>query len=428
MRVLSSRQIPDSVIIPPGRLLLAFSGGSDSLFLMYVLSRLAAERTEAVYVDHAIRPRPELEAEIALNMANAAKLGIPLRVERIGDGEIAKLSRLKGTGTEAAARELRYSVLRSIAENEGFDHILTAHHREDQVETVLMRMLHSSPFYSYQGILREDGLIFRPLLSVPKREIMEGLEASSLRWSEDSTNSDTGYLRNSVRHGILPFVSEAARESIAAIAASAAELRRRFPPVKVVSGYYSAIERSSFLSAFPMRQEEAIYSALSAAGQNGRVPRSLVRDIVRNAEKGTGHMEAGEALIYFSRTDIKVYPRLDDFAVDFSTLIHGGVIKPSGLRLSEEREDDLTLIVDTKKLVLPAVLRTAREGDRIVLRNGEKLLSDLMKDLRVPYAVVLEDREGIAAFFSRFAGGRDRLSKRFLGLPSGGSALAIRPE
>ena len=155
MKALSSGRIPDGVIIPEGKLLIAFSGGSDSLFLLSVLSEAAGDRTEAVYVNHHLRPETELREEIELNIRNAERLNIPLTIINVPEGEITKLAKEKDCGVEAAAREVRYSILREKADNEHFDWILTAHHREDQAETVLMRILSGSPFTSYQGIRRE---------------------------------------------------------------------------------------------------------------------------------------------------------------------------------------------------------------------------------------------------------------------------------
>ena len=86
------------------------------------------------------------------------------------------------------------------------------------------------------------------------------------------------------------------------------------------------------------------------------------------------------------------------------------------------------MIIDEKKLVPPVILRTSREGDEIMLKGGLKKVSELEKDMRVPYSLVLEDRVGIAAFFARFAGGRDRLSSRLLSASPEGTALAIEIE
>ncbi len=419
-----SGRIPEGIILPPGKLLLAFSGGSDSLFLMAVLSLLAPERTEALYVDHALRPRAELDAEAELNKRNAELLGIPLRIEMVPEGMIASIASGKGIGTEAAAREVRYSILRKAAAEGNFTRILTAHHREDQVETVLMRILSGSPFFSYQGIVRDDGSIFRPILSVPKREILSFLEDSGLRWSEDSTNGDTSYLRNSIRRFLLPAVTEEARNSIAAIAANVALLRRNHPPLTADEGFCVSIARESFLSALPFQQEEVIFRSFRRFGCGERIPRSFIGEIVRKAQLGNGRAEAFGIHFYFSSTSIRIFPPLQDFVTSLS----GGEARCGRIALRRTVPDSRTLIIDEKKLVPPVILRTSREGDEIMLKGGLKKVSELEKDMRVPYSLVLEDRVGIAAFFARFAGGRDRLSSRLLSASPEGTALAIEIE
>ena len=160
-----------SGLIPEGRLLAAFSGGEDSLYMLMLLAREAGERTEAAYVDHGIRSRAELEREIGLNRENAARLGIRLHIITLAPGAVAALAREKGIGVEAAARTLRYGALEELRKGIGADWILTAHHREDQAETVIMRLMASAPIWALGGIRRQEGHIFRPLLSVPKAEI-----------------------------------------------------------------------------------------------------------------------------------------------------------------------------------------------------------------------------------------------------------------
>ena len=191
MKASCSGRIPDSVPLPEGRLLLAFSGGDDSLALLSVLSEKARSRSAALYVNHGIRPEDELIAEEERNRENARLAGIPLCIARLGRGEVEALAARKGTGIEAAARELRYRALFSYMEEHGYQHILTAHHLDDQAETVAMRMLSSSPFYAWGGIRREDGVLFRPFLSFRKDEILSYLDARGLVPSVDSTNADT---------------------------------------------------------------------------------------------------------------------------------------------------------------------------------------------------------------------------------------------
>ena len=423
-RKLRSGRIPEGIIIPDGRLLLAFSGGSDSLFLMHVMSLLAPGRCEALYVDHALRPRSELEAEMRLNRMNAAACGIPLSIVHLPEGLVARTASERGIGIEAAARSLRYDCLRRRAVEGGFDRILTAHHREDQVETVLMRMLQSSPFHAWQGIVEDDGTVFRPILSVSKSAIMQYLEDIGAKWSEDSTNEDTGYLRNSIRHCIMPMMTESCRESLSHIASAVADFRHRFPPLEASFGFYAEAGRAAFLAAMPFQREEFIYRALSRMDCPERIPRTLAEEARRKAEEGKGSFRSCGAYFIFTRNSVRIYPEIGDCVHPFT----GKPLRFCGLVLESVVPDALTLVFPPERFVPPVIMRTSREGDIIHLRGGRKRVSELEKDMHLPYSFVLEDRSGIAAVFARILGGRDRLAERFLDGSPEGSALAISME
>ena len=111
---------------------------------------------------------------------------------------------------------------------------------------------------------------------------------------------------------------------------------------------------------------------------------------------------------------------------DFAMPLEDGAPIADGLRLSIGGAcDGLTLRMPLSSLSHPAVIRSARECDVIALKGADKKVSELMKDQRVPYAAVIEDRSGIAAYLARPFGGRDRLSRRFLGASGEPVALAL---
>ena len=127
------RQTPFTLNLPPqDRYVVAFSGGIDSLALIAFMSEEERKRSVAVYVDHSIRGREELDKEISLNRKNTRKLGIPFYIIKLGDGAVERYALEKDCGTEASARALRYSALERFREENGFDWILTAHHQDDQ--------------------------------------------------------------------------------------------------------------------------------------------------------------------------------------------------------------------------------------------------------------------------------------------------------
>ena len=392
--------------IPEGRIIAAFSGGEDSLYLLLLLSMKAPGRVAAAYVNHGIRTDDELGREIALNKANAEHLGIPLHIITLERDAVSSLAESKGIGTEAAARELRYDALESLRKQLGYDWIATAHHREDQAETVIMRLMSGAPLWALSGIQRQDGFIFRPLLDVPKAVISAELRNAGLEHSEDSTNSDTAYLRNRIRKNILPYISDEAKERLSSIALKCQALRV-YEDIPAKEGFYISIDRKAFESASMMSKERVLFDAFDKMGFNGRVSRRTIRDI---ADMHGGHMDIGPVSVYFTKDEIRMYPALPDFAA-----LCGDPFPINGLRLVSDLQDDKTLMIDPGIIAPPLIVRKSREGDWIELREGRKKVKAMEKDWRIPYSVILEDRSGIVAVLARVFGGSDRLARRFIG-------------
>ena len=424
LKALCNGLIPEGFSLPEGRLLLAFSGGEDSLFLMSLLSLIAPGRSAALYVNHGIRSGAELEREEAINAHNASLLGIPLVIKRIPEGDIKRLAKEGNIGIEAAARELRYGILRSYARDNGFDRILTAHHMDDQAETVIMRLLSSAPFYALGGIRRDDGMICRPLLDVPKETIRKGVLRLGLEVSEDSTNSDTGYLRNSIRHRIMPMISPECRILLSRIADNVAELRKKAVILDGSDGFFLEYNREEFLSLDRLSQELTIFAAAEKLGLHGRFSRKLAAEIIDRIEIGSGRLLLPSISVFPNGELFRIYPVLDRFVSgwDWNEMCIGR------LCLRSEHVDSRTLIIDPEVVRPPVIFRSSEEGDRIHLRTGWKKVSELEKEWRVPYSAVLEDRIGVIAVFGAVFGGRDRLSSRFMDRPGVPVTLALGRE
>lgn len=424
LKALCNGLIPEGFSLPEGRLLLAFSGGEDSLFLMSLLSLIAPGRSAALYVNHGIRSGAELEREEAINAHNASLLGIPLVIKRIPEGDIKRLAKEGNIGIEAAARELRYGILRSYARDNGFDRILTAHHMDDQAETVIMRLLSSAPFYALGGIRRDDGMICRPLLDVPKETIRKGVLRLGLEVSEDSTNSDTGYLRNSIRHRIMPMISPECRILLSRIADNVAELRKKAVILDGGDGFFLEYNREEFLSLDRLSQELTIFAAAEKLGLHGRFSRKLAAEIIDRIEIGSGRLLLPSISVFPNGELFRIYPVLDRFVSgwDWNEMCIGR------LCLRSEHVDSRTLIIDPEVVRPPVIFRSSEEGDRIHLRTGWKKVSELEKEWRVPYSAVLEDRIGVIAVFGAVFGGRDRLSSRFMDHPGVPVTLALGRE
>jgi tRNA(Ile)-lysidine synthase len=214
-------------------IVLAVSGGPDSIALMWLAARwrralARGPRLIAVTVHHGLRPEAAREARDVKRLAR--RLDLPHRTLR-WTGTKPK------TGVPAAAREARYRLLAQAARATGATHILTAHTRDDQAETLLMRMLRGSGIAGLAAMAREierDGvLLARPLLDVPKSQLIATLEKAGLGFADDPTNRDTSYTRPRLR-ALMPALAEEGGDS-RNLARLAARLARANAAVEVLA-------------------------------------------------------------------------------------------------------------------------------------------------------------------------------------------------
>ena len=196
-------------------LLVACSGGVDSTALLVALSETPGIQVTAGHVNHHLRGvESDDDAEFVRNLCS--RLGVPLL---IADGTL-DAEEVRGHGIEAAAREVRRERLQSMRREVAADFIATAHQRNDQAETVLMRMMTGSGIGGLRGIhpVRDDGFI-RPLLDVSRRDVEAFLRERGIEPRIDRSNTDPRFLRNRVR----AFLATAGDEVVTNLAAAAAQ-------------------------------------------------------------------------------------------------------------------------------------------------------------------------------------------------------------
>lgn len=212
-----------NMLPPGGTVLCAVSGGRDSMALLHILSRLAAEigfQLTAAHFHHGLRETADRDE--AFVRAWCRGKGIPLTT---GRGDVKDFARREGMSVEDAARTLRYAFLESAAEDQGADRIAAAHHREDNAETVLLHLLRGAGPRGLSGIPPVRGKIVRPLLEASRDEINRYIQENALPYVEDETNQDTIYTRNRLRLEVLPLLEEISPGCGARMASAAALLR-----------------------------------------------------------------------------------------------------------------------------------------------------------------------------------------------------------
>ena len=196
-----------AMLTPGSHILCAVSGGADSVCLLHWLKGRAAENgftLTAAHFNHRLRG-----AESDRDAAFVEKLCREWKVSCVvGTGDVSGEARRRGAGIEETARALRYDFLEETAEKLGAGLIATAHNANDNVETMLLHLIRGSGLQGLTGIRPRRGKLIRPFLTTTRAEILAYLEAHALPHVEDSTNADTAYARNRLRHQVIPLLEE----------------------------------------------------------------------------------------------------------------------------------------------------------------------------------------------------------------------------
>ena len=185
------KQLSNGGELPP--LLLCVSGGLDSIVMLDIFKNMNHELKFNIFVSHVNYQIHDLSNEAEELVKNYCKdYNIEFHIEKVTIN--------KKSNFEAEARKIRYEIFdRLLVENQ-IKYICTAHHFDDQLETLFMKYKQNAPITSFRGILEIDGNKWRPLLDFKKSDIKKYAIKNNLNWIEDSTNFDLNFLRNSVRH------------------------------------------------------------------------------------------------------------------------------------------------------------------------------------------------------------------------------------
>jgi tRNA(Ile)-lysidine synthase len=391
----------ESFFHPDERLIVAFSGGPDSTALLAGLARLG-RLVIAAHLDHGMDPGSADRAAAAARLAD--RLGVRFVCER---REVPRLRR-PSESLESAARRVRYGFLEEVRLRENARWIATAHHRDDQAETVLLRLLFGSGWEGLGGIRPVHGFVVRPLLDVPRQDLLKIVEEAGLAPVQDPTNLDLGTPRNKIRHRLLPAI--APPDLLARVADRARGASERLD--RYLSGRLDveemedgvAVERAgleglppellAFALAWLHRRAGAPYPAGGAARSE------LLRQVAggHRAACDCGHgwrwEAAGERLIL--RRAAPKQERVPHFS--YTVPIPGVVEIPEiavRVALSRRSVEPWMFVEGSARraaLALPlgagdlVTVRNRRPGDRIhpLGAAGSRKLKDLLIDRRVP--------------------------------------------
>jgi tRNA(Ile)-lysidine synthetase-like protein len=210
--------------LEPGLYVIAVSGGVDSVALLHMLaeqsyravtsgldldervtiqpSNYPTTQLIVAHYDHGIRPESASDRVFVQSLAKQYGLDF-----EFGEGALGS------SASEASARQARYAFLNKVLKDRQADALITAHHQDDVIETAIINMIRGT---GRKGLtaLADSPAIRRPLLGVPKADILEYAQKNGLEWQEDQTNHDTKYLRNYIRLNLIPRLSDGDRKQL----------------------------------------------------------------------------------------------------------------------------------------------------------------------------------------------------------------------
>ncbi len=185
------------------KLILACSGGVDSVVLAYLCVAIDLDIALA-HCNFNLRGE-ESDGDEDFVRELASKIGVEVYVKTFDTKQYAETHR---GSVQMAARELRYQWFDELLKTKGFDYVLTAHHADDSLETFLINLSRGTGIDGLSGIPEVNEQVVRPLLPFSQEEIVEYATSESIEWREDSSNASSKYLRNKIRHQIVPVLKE----------------------------------------------------------------------------------------------------------------------------------------------------------------------------------------------------------------------------
>ncbi len=419
------RTAVEAANLTDNRLLLAVSGGSDSLSMLYSLHRLQNEMgltLHAAHLDHGLRGS-DSASDADFVAKTCAKLGIDCTVQT---EDVSVFRRARRLSPEEAAREIRYRFLAHVAERVGTDTVATGHTLDDRIETVLMNIIKGSGLRGLRGIravsVRQiEGItktLFRPLLNLSKGDTNSYCKTLALVPRFDESNHSTKFMRNKIRLEVLPLLREinpALDHALLRLSKNAADslavvenaVTTAWSEIVIQERRLIRIDRERFSELDPALRSHLILRALAhVKGETSGVERVHVRDTVRAVLYSPGaqlHLPCGirlrveqrAALLYIpdSPPSEKTSSRSDAFplAVPGTTVVGNWRITTERIKTPPPKlppQDGARFIerfgrgLDESSLAV----RGRRPGDRFqpLGMTGTKKLKDFMIDEKIP--------------------------------------------
>lgn len=399
------------------RVLVAVSGGVDSMVLLDMLQRLPDDMKPwfgVVHVNHQLRDASIDEAEFLEELCQEA--GIPFFMAKWDTRQQPRAN------LEEAARTFRYSFFKEVFIKQEATHLLTAHHGDDQIETILMRLVRGGMLESMAGIKTARpflaGTLVRPFLTYTKEQLYQYSEEHQLRYFEDETNYGLDYARNRYRNQVIPLLKQENPQLVPhfanfstdlqdALAVAQIEVKRQLKHIckKLPDGNW-VMDRESYLHLETSLQRLVMQQLLMEVyiGGKQQFQRQHIQDLhgLMVSEKPNGQIDLpGKWIAKRSYDTLTFSPCIEDKVVSETAMelqlgewVHlpqGGKIGLFNAETYQKSNNQKMIWLDAASVELPLTIRRRQPGDRMSLKGttGTKKIKDMLIDQKVP----LEQRD-----------------------------------
>ncbi|MFY0592426.1 tRNA lysidine(34) synthetase TilS [Roseivirga sp.] len=381
-----------------GKVLLAVSGGVDSMVLWHLMEELEIDY-DVAHCNFQLRGN-DSEGDEDFVKKHADRLEVKCHLKSFDTKSYATIHKVS---TQMAARDLRYEWFKRLCQIHDYERVVLAHHANDNIETFLLNMVRGTSVKGQKGMSPDTGLLLRPLLNLTKEDLLKYAAQESIKWREDSSNNETYYKRNFMRHEIIPRlvsqnpqlietikrnmlknaeVFELAEQTINVLKEELIETTDqggvRILKETLIARKIGAYTLSQVLEAYHFSYSQCldILSVLNA--QSGKVFRSVSHQLLIDRD-------------YLMIAEVSKNESLDViYEIDSETFEMNGpdLYKIAKVNFTQDLIIDRNpkhAMFDLEKLEFPIKVRKWKEGDKIqpLGMQGKKLLSDILIDLKL---------------------------------------------
>lgn len=393
----NSTKYLQNLLIDQDKIVVACSGGPDSMFLMHLLIKLRQQKNITLicaHVNHNLRQQSEEEYQYVKQFCLDNNIIL----------EYLKIEEYEQDNFHNTARKKRYDFFEEVIKKYQAQYLMTAHHGDDLIETILMRLSRGASLNGYAGFSistkLKDYMLIRPLIFMTKEEIKNYMDNNNLKYYIDESNNSDKYTRNRYRHHLLPYLKEENKDIHLKYLSFSEEINKcnefieELVQSKIKKIYQkNLIDIPKFKEEHSYIQERLINYILKDIYDQDlnlitKKHHNLILEMINSTKPNITINIPLNILLVKEYNKIRIIK--DNKIKNSYEYVFSGKIKHQNFIVEKidnsQKTDNYHLYLNSKELTLPLVVRSRKQGDRIEIKNlnGHKKVKDVLIDSKVP--------------------------------------------